>query len=81
MVLLKCIIVSCIRYYILYMYMYNYYEGERISKTLSALEVGRDAEKLLYCSTHERTHNIYDCECMATSCEAEDRNTRTYRTY
>ena len=26
-------------------------------------------------STHERTHNIYDCERVFTNCEAEGRNT------
>ena len=60
--------------------MYYLYEGLRMSKTESARKIGRDAEKPRDRSTHERTHNIYDCERVSTNCEAEDRNTRVYLT-
>ena len=40
--------------------MYYYYRSIRMSKTWSVHKGGRDAEKLRHCSTHERTHNIYD---------------------
>ena len=43
-------------------------------------KVDRDAEKPLDRSTHERTHNIYDCERVSTNCEAEDRKIRAYLT-
>ena len=36
--------------------------------------------KMLDYSTHERTHNIYDCEHVSTNCEAEDRKIRAYLT-
>ena len=58
-------------------------------------KIGRDAKKsvrlrmrvklakmqtTLDYSTHERTHNIYDCERVSTICEAEDRKIRAYLT-
>ena len=62
--------------------MYYYYECIRmLRKDLDCVrKIGRDAEKPRYRSTNERTHNIYDCECVSTKCEAEDRNTRAYLT-
>ena len=46
----------------------------------NARKVDRDAEKPRDCITHERTHNIYDCERVSTNCEAEDGKIRAYPT-